>query len=300
MRILTATSGATINYCLFPRSILAAALFILGLHTAGAPARSQSISVTPDRLVLKSRVLGDERVVFVRTPPEYKKSSNDYPVLYLLDGDVHFLHTAGTIEFLARNMRMPEMIVVGIPHVDRNHDLTPTRGSIPRMEGKTEFFPTSGGGPGFLKFIEDELIPFIEVHYRTESLRILAGHSFGGLFAVYTLLTRPALFDGYIAVSPSLQWDNQVLLKQAKEVFSQGRRGHNRLYLALGNEPGPILPAFDLFIKLLADHKPNGLVWQTLRLPEEDHGSVVLRSHYSALKWHFADWQRNRKSRKTQ
>src|SRR3712207_3662198 len=113
---------------------------------------------------------------------------------------------------------MPEMIVVGISNTDRTRDLTPTR--VARLpDNPNAGFPTSGGADKFLKFIETELIPMVESKYRTQPYRALAGHSLGGLFAVHTLVTKPELFNSYIAVSPSLQWDNYEEIDRVKEFF---------------------------------------------------------------------------------
>src|SRR6185295_12576295 len=154
---------------------------------------------TIDKITLKSSVLGEERTILVRTPAGYAKNKAGYPVLYMTDGDAHMGHTASTIEFLARNGRMSEMIVVGITNTDRTRDLTPTKAVGPQAAQ----FPTAGGADNFLKFIATEVIPEIENRYRVQPYRVLAGHSFGGLFAVHTLITKPELFNSYVAVSPS-------------------------------------------------------------------------------------------------
>src|ERR1044071_6306099 len=82
---------------------------------------------TVTRLVLKSEVLGEERTVLIRTPPGYETNKLSYPVLYMTDGDAHMTHTASTIEFLTRNRRIPDLIVVGITNTDRTRDLTPAK-----------------------------------------------------------------------------------------------------------------------------------------------------------------------------
>ncbi|MGI9069302.1 MAG: alpha/beta hydrolase [Pyrinomonadaceae bacterium] len=141
------------------------------------------------KLTIKSSVLGEDRTILVRTPAGYETNKIAYPVLYMTDGNAHIAHTASTIEFLARNGRMSEMIVVGITNTDRTRDLTPTKGTGPNATQS----PTAGGADNFLKFIETEVIPQIEKNYRVQPYRVLAGHSFGGLFAVHALITRPEL-----------------------------------------------------------------------------------------------------------
>src|SRR4029453_18801224 len=77
-------------------------------------------------------------------------------------------------------------------------------------------FPTSGGADNFLKFFETEVIPEIEKQYRVQPYRIFAGHSLGGLFAIHAMINKPGLFNSYIAVSPSLQWEHDEALKRAE------------------------------------------------------------------------------------
>ena len=241
----------------------------------------------PAKLTIKSSVLGEDRVILVRTPPGYEANKLAYPVLYMTDGDAHIGHTASTIEFLSRNGRMPEMIVVGITNTDRTRDLTPTKATGPNAAQ----FPTAGGADNFLKFIETEVIPEIEKRYRVQPYRVLAGHSFGGLFAVHALITRPELFNSYVAVSPSLQWSDDATLKRAEEFFKTRKELHATLFTSLGNEPGDIGKDFEAFKQLLAKNQVKGFEWDAQQMTDEDHGSVVLRSHYFGLRKVYDGWQ---------
>jgi hypothetical protein len=276
------------------RPVLFALLAVL-LTAAAARAR-QAPAAAPDapaRVVIKSQVLGEERAVLVRLPPAYAARGGErFPVLYMTDGDAHIQHTGSTVGFLARNNRMPEMIVVGITNTDRTRDLTPTR--VEQLPGNPNVrFPTSGGADKFLKFIETELVPLVESKYRTQPFRALAGHSLGGLFAVHAMLTRPELFNSYIAVSPSLQWDNFVMLDRVKEFF-KSHKGYERertLFASLGDEQGDIADGYGLFREALQRQQTKGFVWEAVRYEDEDHGSVVLRSHYAGLRKVFDGWQ---------
>jgi predicted alpha/beta superfamily hydrolase len=244
----------------------------------------------PKKLVIKSSVMGEERTILVRTPPGYDGNNLKYPVLYLTDGDAHIGHTASTIEFLARNGRMSELIVVGITNTDRTRDLTPTKGTGPNADQ----FPTAGGADKFLNFIATEVIPEIEKSYRVQPYRILAGHSFGGLFAVHTLITRPELFNSYVAVSPSLQWGDEATLKRAEEFFKNRKELRATLFTSLGNEPGDIGKDFIAFRELLNKTNIKGFEWEAEQYTDEDHGSVVMRSHYAGLRKVYDGWQMKR------
>jgi len=275
-------------YFAFVRVAGVSVVLLLLCYAAVAQAPTGTIS----KITVKSAVLGEERVILVRTPPGYDTNNRKYPVLYMTDGDAHIAHTSSTIEFLSRNGRMSEMIVVGITNTDRTRDLTPTHVTTTSAssEGAPQF-PTSGGADKFLKFIESELIPEIEKRYRVQPYRVLAGHSFGGLFAIHTMLSRPELFNSYVAVSPSLQWDNELLVKRATEFFNNRKEFKATLFVSLGNEPGAIGDSFADFKKLLAGVNLKGFEWQAEQMTDEDHGSVVLRSHYFGLRKIYDGWQ---------
>lgn len=242
---------------------------------------------TVTRMTIKSNVLGEDRVILVRTPAGYENNKVSYPVLYMTDGDAQMAHTASTVEFLARNGRMSELIVVGITNTDRTRDLTPTKASRVDLAQS----PTAGGADNFLKFIETELIPDIEKRYRVQPYRILAGHSLGGLFAVHVMVTRPELFGSYVAVSPSLQWADEATLKKAEEFLKTRKELNATLFTSLGNEQGDIGDSFDLFKQALSRSQIKNFEWQAEQLKDEDHGSVVLRSHYLGMRKIYDGWQ---------
>jgi hypothetical protein len=269
-----ATSGVFLSLLLFTAAVFAQAPATSGVTT----------------LKLKSDVLGEDRTILVRTPAGYDAGNQRYPVLYMTDGDAHIGHTGATVEFLSRNGRMSELILVGISNTDRTRDLSPTHVKTTNPDGRLQM-PTSGGGDKFLKFIETELIPEIEKSYRVQPYRILAGHSLGGLFAVHAMLSRPELFNSYIAVSPALQWDNQATVKRAEDFFKTRKELDRTLYFSLGHEPGPIEDAFHQFKQVLNKNQAKGFEWEAQEMADEDHGSVVLRSHYAGLRKVYNGWQ---------
>ena len=263
---------------------------VAALLLISSAAIAQPNAGTVKTLTLKSTVLGEERRVLVRTPVGYETNKLSYPVLYMTDGDAHIGHTASTIEFLTRNGRISELIIVGVTNTDRTRDLSPTKSSIRNAAGELQF-PTSGGANTFLKFFETELIPEIEKQYRVQPYRILAGHSLGGLFAIHTMISKPGLFNSYVSVSPALNWENAEALKRAEEFLKNQKEMKVTLYTSLGNEPGPIGDSFDAFKQLLSKTSIKGFEWQVERMDDEDHGSVVLRSHYAGLRKVYEGWQ---------
>jgi uncharacterized protein len=263
------------------------AVFTLSTLTIAAAAQNIAPPI-PQKLVVHSNILNEERVIWVRTPHGYELGKDPLPVLYLTDGPDHINEIGSTIDFLVNNGRMPSLIVVGIANTDRMRDLTPTHSSDKDSSGK-ETLPTSGGGDRFLDFIQNELMPEIEKGYRTAPYRIFAGHSLGGLMAIHILTSRPDMFQAYIAVSPSLWWDNQHTLHQAQDFFAAHSELHKTLFFSLANEDD-MLPGFEELKKTLTAKTPKDFRWESARFLDETHSSTVLRAHYAGLRSVFADW----------
>ena len=248
----------------------------------------------PQRMVIHSNILNEDRVIWVRMPGASRSGKSKYPVVYLMDGDSHINEIGGTIDFLASQNRMPPLLVVGIANTDRVRDLTPTHGGMRNDDGSVEVVPTSGGGDKFLDFIASELIPEIEKRYATQPYRVFAGHSLGGLTVIHTLITRPNLFNAYLAVSPSLQWDDSRTLHQAQAFFAHQKDLRKALFFSLANEgntDNPMERSFEQLQKTLKADAPKKFTWESARYRDEDHGSTVMRAHYDGLRSIFSGWQ---------
>ncbi len=116
--------------------------------------------------------------------------------------------------------QIPEMIIIGITSQNRVKDSSPTH-SIIGYSGKEEKgFEQSGGADNFLKFINTELIPYVDSTYRTENYRTFVGYSFTGLPVLHSLFSSPQTFNSYLVIDFSAWWDNEVTLKNMKAFFS--------------------------------------------------------------------------------
>jgi len=178
---------------------------------------------------------------------------------------------------------MAPVIIVNVGHSPakdamtlRARDFTPT---------KTSGDPNSGGAPAFLDFLEHELIPLIDRTYRTStSDRGLLGHSLGGLFAIYALEQRPALFQRIVAASPALQPDD-VLLKEASRAL-RALPAKVRLDLSVGSDDElGFTQTTTEFARVLDELKPKGLDYRFTLYPGENHNSVRLVSFPAGLYW---------------
>jgi uncharacterized protein len=267
--------------------ISAAILLALTLGVAAQPHIKD-----PDLLTIDSKVLGEKRTAYVRVPSSYANGNSRYPLVVITDADAHMQHTAATIDFLVRNGRMPEVVLVGITNTDRTRDMTPTHVEKAVFDdGMALAFPTSGGADRFLTFIASELLPKVDSQYRTLSYRVFAGHSFGGLLALHALYTRPKLFNAWIAISPTLGWDDRLAVKRAAEFVESQKELDSILVVTVGNEGESLKRDFDALGKLFSEKAPKGFVYRSFYLEDDDHGSVVLPSHFNGLKAVFDGWR---------
>jgi len=236
---------------------------------------------------LHSKVLHEERKLQVLLPQGYA-ATRRYPVVYLLDGDAHFLHAAGLIQFLVREGRIPPLILVAIGNTDRVRDFTPgTRTDSARDRGRE--FPTAGGAQPFLHFMREELFTHVEQRYRTVPFRILVGHSLGGLLAVEALETYPEMFRGYVVISPSLWWDGESPAERADSALRIHPELRGWVYLTVGNESREMVGGAERLASALGAAAPDGLVWRYTPMPGETHGTIVHRATYDGLEFIFGE-----------
>jgi predicted alpha/beta superfamily hydrolase len=187
------------------------------------------------------------------------------------------------------------MIVVAINNTQRTRDLTPTHST--KMDGKDhDFLKNTGGGTAFLNFIKSELIPRIESQYRTMPYRIFTGHSFGGITVLNALYTMPQMFNAYIAIDPSVWWDDKLLLKKAKDHFLTTDLKERALFVSQANtlsEQDTINDHFEAireFATFLESRNRSGMRWAYKYYPDDTHGSVPLVSEYDGLRFIFKDY----------
>ena len=283
----------------FPMKYLLVLLLLPGLARSQAPlAKSVTIGKVDS---VWSATLKENRPYLVYTPPSYDDTTSTpqkYPVLYLLDGDAHFHSVTGLLQILGTGVNgtfvVPEMIVVAIPNTDRTRDLTPTRVGA-GFDGKPQpFLKTSGGMPNFFTFLKSELIPRIDAGYRTTSYRVFVGHSLGGITTINALYTIPETFNAYVAIDPSLWYDNKLLLRQAKNFFSTANLKGKSLYVGQANTINPDdttsnahFESIVQFNGILETYNQTGLRYGYKYYPNDSHGSVPLIAEYDALRFIF-------------
>jgi predicted alpha/beta superfamily hydrolase len=244
--------------------------------------------------VLKSTINGADYHLSVSLPKHYAPAeATRYPVLFLLDGGLGFpvAHSARTGFDLFGDME--EVIIVAIEYewdksmspwfVNRSRDYTPSEDAAfeanpgyAKLFGYPEGSLVTGGGPVFLDVIRKEIIPFVDKNYKTTKDRGISGHSFGGLFVGYCLLTAPELFQRYGINSPSFWWNKKEMFGMEKEFSKRNQSLPVKIFMSVGSlEGNAMTPVMTAFADSLKSRNYQGLSLTTHIFEGETHMSVV-------------------------
>ncbi|HMC87090.1 MAG TPA: alpha/beta hydrolase-fold protein [Chitinophagaceae bacterium] len=286
-------------------------LISLSTLTVHAQKIIDNLLVIGKRESFSSRILDEKRVVWIYLPSDYSElSEKNYPVVYLLDGGWNFSALTGIVHHLSDilgNKLVPHMIVVGILNTDRTRDLTPTISTSDESGKNVSRLKNSGAGEKFVSFLKNELIPHIDSAYHTSTYRILIGHSLGGLTVMNVLINHTNLFNAYVAIDPSMWWDNKKLLIQAKEAMKEKIFEGKSLFLAIANTM-PVgmdtiqvqtdtsastihIRSIFLLRNILQQNPGNELNWSYKYYDSDTHGSVPMIAEYDALRFIFKNYK---------
>ncbi|WP_261511001.1 alpha/beta hydrolase [Chryseobacterium paludis] len=229
---------------------------------------------------VKSKILNEERILNIYLPQGFDKTKS-YPVIYLLDGSMNedFIHVSGLVQFFNQMYAMPETVVVGIANVDRKRDFT----FHTDLKDLQKDYPTTGHSDKFISFLEKELKPYIETQFKTTDT-YLFGQSLGGLLATEILLKKPEMFNNYFIISPSLWWDDESLLKQAKELLGKSSDTRKFVYISVGKGEHPVMvkDAESIYDILKSSGKKNWTVEYKM-MEGDNHATILHRSLYEGL-----------------
>ena len=181
--------------------------------------------------------------------PQGEAPPQGYPVVYVLDANLFFpLLSQQALMYQPHASRdgREAVLVVGIGYPGdapfdvpaRAEDYTPP---APDMRDTGDrLAPRQGGAERFLDFLEDEVKPLVATRYKVDPQRqTLFGHSYGGLFTLYTMLSRPQAFQRYFASSPSLWWNRRYAFDLLQAHAGQEHRPQVRLLLSVGGGEQP-------------------------------------------------------------
>lgn len=235
----------------------------------------------PDRWAVRSDALRETRHILVHLPAEYEGSSRTYPLVVLLDGGDRRQYSA-EVPLYSRSVAvltaletegLAPMILVGVENRNRVRDMTPIQ--------RPDIFVGGGGSLAFLRFIETELLPFVETRWRVGSTRILYGESYGGLFVLDALARGRLAFTDYMAVSPAVGvWPEGLAdaLRRRLSVgaWTAGRSGDPRsersLFVVYGERDAPLVTDYTPSIaRLIESDRPPNLRFRVEILPGAGH-----------------------------
>lgn len=279
------------------QSLLLVLLVSVSYAFAQVPGKPYTMSETYTFDLKSTNSQRDYRLI-VSLPDGYKAGDTTrYPVLYLLDGYIFMPIVASTQRFFVMGEEAPKVITVGISypiseekelHQRRTYDYTPTvdKKTTDEIAAYFKVPIESGGAASFLQTIREDIIPFVDKNFKTSRDRALCGHSFGGLFGVYTLLHAPELFNRYLISSPSLPWDNESLFNDEDQVYKSGRKVlPARVYFSMGGkETDFMLVPYKRMLQNLQDRHYEGLVIESRVEDHETHTSVVPVAFAQGLK----------------
>lgn len=236
-----------------------------------------------DSLKINSKFTNEERTINVWTPPNYNSSKDSLTVLYMADGGIKedFPHIANTLDTLIKQHKIPNVILVGIENTERRRDLT----GPSNIEYDLEFIKNPGGAESFRKFIKNELFPEINKRYRTTNKKAIIGESLAGLFVVETLILEPTMFDFFIAMDPSL-WFNEHYLVENYEMLTKENDYQNKKLWYAGSSVADISTFTNKLEKTLKDTKSE-LIWKYEDEPNEKHHTIFRATKEKALIWTF-------------
>ena len=234
---------------------------------------------------IQSKIMNEKRTVIIHLPESYTTNPNKkYPVMYVLDGTSQDNHTAVKIDILSKLELFPEAIVVGIPNTSghRSRDQTPHYMKVDIDKDDSEL----GNGDNFLKFIETELITYIETNYRTNGFRTLSGNSRGGLFTFYAMLESPELFNGYLCYSPAFWRENALIVEKAKTFFIQNSNINSFVFMSLGDQENDKMKnGYTKMVSLIENEKSAHFQFKHQITKRANHQNNSYKSTIYALKW---------------
>jgi predicted alpha/beta superfamily hydrolase len=223
---------------------------------------------------LQSKVLAEKRPLLVHLPEGYEQSTTGYPVIILLSGDNHFDHAVNAAGVLVKQGRMPASIIVGIPFLadTRDRDLRDHKDN-------------------FKRFINEEVVAFLDKNYRTSGHKTLFGHSLAGYFVLSMLATSPDSFENYLAASPSF---DDELFDLYEQLFKDNKQLSKSVYLTMAGvaAEGKIrISMLAQFAALFEQKAPEQFNWYNDPLPDQVHMTTPYLTVYEGLSKVFSDYQ---------
>ena len=225
--------------------------------------------------------LGREYHLSVALPDGYRASTQAYPVIYVLDGDLFFGMATGLTPINRWFHKAPEAIIVGISYGMESYDqwvqLRERDFKIPEVRDA----PSDSAAHLFLDALTQEMIPFIDANYRTmPSDRCLYGYSSSGFFVLYALFHQPDAFQRYISGSGDLYIAVPYVIHHDAQLAARDAANPIQLYLSAGALEEDQFPYFDQLVAFFEQGNYPGLTLTTEIYAGEGHGAEGIALTY--------------------
>ena len=235
-----------------------------------------SFAQSEESHTIKSSFLDEDRTIKVSLPRSYEYSGNDYPVLYVLDGEWVYSYAKGTVEFMSSDITgyIPEMIVVGVPNTSRYRDMQVT-------------FKEGDPYSKFMDFIEKELKTFIDKKYRANDLNLIYGWSGGSGIVSQFFFERPQVFKGYINSGSGMGPRTYAF---ASENLPKHQFTKTHFYVNAEGESPRRVAGVRLTEKLLDSLALEGVSYKAEIIEDQSHLDVLATGVFMGLKYIFRDF----------
>ncbi len=245
------------------------------------PGIKRYLSENGERILMHSKILNQERELFIGLPDHYNDTT-EYPLVFVLEGEVVFESFAPLTELAGKMDEIPPCIVVGIPFYDKYLEYAPV---IAAHQG-------SGFADTMLQFYRMELFPLLDSLYKCTNDRIIWAHSaLGGIFGTYLLIGPDTQFTGIISSSPSLKW--MVDYMHEEDIFKEtAKKGKIFYYLTFGSNEaeaymGDMFQRVQDFKKRLENEAPDNLIWRYQLNENNNHFTNAIESYLDGLILYF-------------
>lgn len=255
-----------------------------------------------DEVTIQSGFTEQNYLIRILLPEGYSED-RDYPIVYLLDGHFHFEELGGDFVPMVKDGEIEEVILAGIYYADHPFEGKP--GNLDNLSAiwdlrRTDFtYPADtaedgeilgGGAFEFYRFLTEELAPAIEGAYAVDTnQRGLMGHSFGGYFSFFQLLSfsdKP-FYQHVGSLSPALMWQDEYLIALEQAAFDSAKTLPAKLYIGVGSLEGIEFNALtEELAARLGEHAHPGLEFQV----ETYHGGHLYSANtgfLNALKYFY-------------
>lgn len=245
---------------------------LLGVNLA----TSQQTAITiGNHIRIPSDIFNQDRSLSIYLPEGYQDSGKAYPVLYLLDGESWFSYAVSINQLMTSYDYLPDFIIVGIETSD-----TPRYG----------FFANA---TKLLAFLENDVIQYVDEHYRTNADRMLFGWQFAAAFTVETMIRKPELFRAYFPASAIPLSDQR--LEGFSNLLETSPQMDQTLYLTTSLNENGVEPNVKRLVNILENKAPTTLNWEYKILTNEElpalgHRTTPLGAIYHGLRKHYADY----------